>query len=141
MIRFPRLARQFRRLAIIYGVMLFIWLSAEDVSVQPVTLLGWGLAFLILLLMTWGKLDGLTLNGRAILVFAVLMGSVAGLGASVATTALMFFKNAWHAHIFPDFPTGMLLATLERAPVWAAAGGFIGLSFGLGCLALYEKAG
>ncbi len=64
-----------------------------------------------------------------------------GLGGSVATAGLMFFKNARHAHVFPDYPAGMLLATLERAPMWAAAGGLIGLSVGLGCLALYEKAG
>jgi hypothetical protein len=48
----------------------------------------------------------------------------------------MFFKNARHGHLFPDYTLEMMLAMLSRAPAWAIAGGLFGLSLGLGWLAL-----
>jgi hypothetical protein len=69
-------------------------------------------------------------------VLGLLLGAADGLGTSVATAVLMFFKNARHAHVFPDYPAGMIIAVLERAPLWAAAGALAGLSIGLAWLAL-----
>jgi hypothetical protein len=48
----------------------------------------------------------------------------------------MFFKNARHSHLYPDYPPEQLLAMLGRAPIWMLAGAFLGLSLGLGWLAL-----
>ncbi len=60
-----------------------------------------------------------------------LAGALAGALASLCTAALMLFKNLRHAHIFPDYPAEMLLAVLERLPIWAVAGGLAGLGVGL----------
>ncbi len=41
--------------------------------------------------------------------------------------ALMLIKNGLHAHLFPDYPFGMIAEILTRAPVWALAGIFAGV--------------
>jgi hypothetical protein len=110
-----------------YGLVLFLWFSPEDNQVWPVTLLGAGMAALFAYLIVVNKLGGKLIPARYFLVGAPLLGILVGMGASVSTTGLMFFKNALHAHLFLDYPAPMLLAMLERAPIWGAAGGFCGL--------------
>jgi hypothetical protein len=134
--RLPRPGRWLRWLMLGYGVAVFIWLAVEDVSTWPVTVFGWALALLISVLITLDKLGGRRLAARRAPLLSGFVGLTVGLGSSVAVTVLMFFKNARHGHLFPDYPPGMMLAMLERAPVWAAAGGLIGLGLGLGWLAL-----
>ncbi|HLV36766.1 MAG TPA: hypothetical protein VKY59_16705 [Spirillospora sp.] len=132
----PRPGRWLRWLMLAYGVAVFIWLSVEDVSTWPVAVFGWSLALLTGILITLDKLGGRKLAARRAPVLLGVAGLAVGLGSSVAVTVLMFFKNARHGHLFPDYPPGMMLAMLERAPAWAAAGGLIGLGLGLGWLAL-----
>jgi hypothetical protein len=72
------------------------------------------------------KLGGRTSPVSYILPGAAILGVITGLGASITTTGLMFFKDALHAHLFPDFPPLMMLAILQRSPVWAVAGGLAG---------------
>lgn len=131
----PTLGRGTRLLALAYGLALFFWLSLEDTHVAPVVLFGLGLAILIIGLMTLDKIGGRWLAARQFFGLIVVSGVAMGLGTSVATAVLMFFKNARHAHLFPDYPTGMIMAMLERAPLWGVAGGLLGLSLGLGWLA------
>ena len=133
--RLPITGRWSRLLALGYGISLFFWLSLEDTSVWPVVIFGCGLAVLISLLVTLDKIGGRSVPARFVPVLGGLLGSITGLGVSVAVAALMFFKDARHAHVFPDYPTAMMLAILERAPIWALAGGLVGLSLGLGWLA------
>lgn len=134
--RLPQPGRWSRLLALGYGVALFVWLSVEDTATWSAALFGLGLSSLIAILLTLDKIGGRWLAERYVPVFGVLLGAVIGLGSSPAAAVLMFFKNARHAHIFPDYPVGMILAVLERAPLWAAAGALAGLSIGLAWLAL-----
>lgn len=132
----PKPGRWSRWLASGYGVALFIWLSVEDTATWPAALFGLGLSSLIAILITLDKIGGYRLAGRYVPVSGLLLGAVIGVGTSLAAAALMFFKNARHAHVFPDYPVGLMLGVLERAPLWAAAGGLAGLGLGLAWLAL-----
>lgn len=114
--------RRLRWLALSYGLALWLWLSVEDTAVWPAVLFGLGLATLMLALTFLDKL-----NLRWLPIFGLLVG----LGTAVASTVLMFFKNAVHAHVFWDFPPGLMFAILQRAWVWAAAGGLVGLGLTL----------
>jgi hypothetical protein len=135
----PVPGRRLRWLSLGYGGVLFVWLALEDVSVWPVTLIGSGLAVLICLLWALNKIGGQRLAVRWVPPLFASLGLVMGLGSSILVVALMFFKNARHSHIFPDYPPAMMLAMLQRAPLWAAAGGLVGLSLGLGWLAVHRE--
>ena len=135
MIRVPSPGRRARLLTLAYGFTLFGWFSLEDLTVWPVTLFGFGLATLIILYSLSGKIGGKIIAAAYIPVLGGLTGSLIGIGSSVVVAGLMFFKNARHAHLYPDYPVEMILAMLERAPAWAIAGVLLGLSLGLGWLA------
>lgn len=134
MLRLP-----FRRWPLIlYGLAVFFWLGPEDNHIWPVVLLGTTGALLAVYSWTAHRLQGQTVRDRQVVLLLAAMGSASGLGASVVTALLMLFKNARHAHIFPDYPAGMMGAILERAPLWALAGGLVGLGLGLLWLALHN---
>lgn len=132
----PHAGRRLRLLTLAYGGMLLLWLSAEDSAVWPVTGFGLGLATLMLLLTLSDKLGGRRIPARVLPLAASLIGAVVGLGTAVTTVLLMFFKNAVHAHVFLDFPPGLMLAIVQRAPVWGLVGGLGGLGLALMWLAL-----
>jgi hypothetical protein len=134
--RLPAPGRRARLLGLVYGGIIFLWFSVEDNAVWPVAALGAGLSALIVSLTTMDKIGGSIVAARFIPLLMALMGGVIGLGASVTVVALMFFKNALHAHIFPDFPPALMLAMLQRAPAWAAAGALLGCGLGLAWIAL-----
>jgi hypothetical protein len=39
----------------------------------------------------------------------------------------MLVKNGLHSHLFPDYPFGLIVDLLARAPLWALAGMFAGI--------------
>jgi hypothetical protein len=122
-----------------YGLVLFLWFTPEDNQVWPVTLLGWGMAGLIIFMTLVNKLGGRQIPMRYAAPVGTVLGVLIGLGSSIATAGLMFFKNALHAHLFFDYPTPMMLAILERAPYWGLAGGLAGLGAALAWLALRQS--
>lgn len=134
MYRLPR--RKLRWWILLYGVIVFLWLSPEDDHVLPVVLLG--LSGSALLVVSWliDKFGGQLFATRETLFITIGAGGVIGGGTSAITAALMLFKNARHAHLFPDYPALMIGAILERAPIWGLAGALVGLSIGLVWLAL-----
>ncbi len=134
--RQPQARRWARRLALGYGAALFLWLSVEDNAVWPVTLFGLGLCVLIMGLTTLDRINLTTVPAHWLPVVSTVFGLLVGIGTAVATAGLMFFKNALHAHVFLDFPPALMLALLQRAPQWGAAGALIGLSVGLVWLAV-----
>jgi hypothetical protein len=138
MIRIPKPSRHTRNLTLIYGLVVFLWFTPEDNQVLPVTLLGWGMAALAVLLLVVNKLGGRIIPARYAALFALVAGIGVGIGSSVTTVALMFFKNALHAHVFFDFPVPMMLAILERAPYWGLAGGLVGSGTAFAWLALRQ---
>jgi hypothetical protein len=132
----PRPGRKLRWLVIVCGLVIFLWMGPEDNHLGRVTLLGTISALLAVIYWTLRALGGKVIPGRYVPPLGMLLGALTGLGASVSTALLMFFKNVWHAHLFPDFPAGLIGAMLERAPVWMLAGGLAGLGLGLIWLAL-----
>ena len=135
----PSAGRRFRYMSLLVGAAIFFWLSFEDVTIVPALILGGALSTLIILLLTFTKLGGKVIAVRYTPLAGIMLGSLIGTGSSAATVALMFFKNARHAHLFPDYPTGMMIAVLKLAPVWAAAGGMLGLALVLIWLALRDR--
>lgn len=120
-----------RLTTIAIGIACLLWLSLEDTDTLPVALLGTSLS-VVLIASWWQRLPDSDRSGRQGVLVLVLTGSLAGSSSVVATTLLMFFKTAWHGHLYPDYPILMLVAMLERLPVWALAGAFLGLAIAVG---------
>jgi len=122
---------RFRLLALAYGAALLVWFGLEDQNTWTVTLLGVLLAGLLTAGWMLRQYHAVFGQRKYRILAMILSGGIIGAGSSLATVFLMFFKNAWHAHIFPDYPTGLMIATLERLPVWSVAGALLGLAVGL----------
>lgn len=127
----PKMTYHWRLGAIGYGLILLLWLSIEDSRVWPVTLLGTGTALLSLSLFVVSRCGGRPLSRRWLPVVSVLLGALAGASSIAFTAALMFFKSAWHNHLYPDFPAQLILDLLSRLPAWTLAGLLIGLASSL----------
>jgi hypothetical protein len=138
MLRLPKPNRRLRLFIICYGLLLFVWFTPEDNHVWPATVLGLGMMLLVVVWNVLSRLGGKIIATQYVLLGAVVLGVLVGAGTSLATTGLMFFKNALHAHLFVDFPTPLLLAVLERAPAWGLAGGLVGLGAALAWLSLRQ---
>jgi hypothetical protein len=118
-----------RLLTIVYGAALLFWQSAEDNSALPAALFGAVGSALILYGWWMRQIRTKPLSPLNWRLGMLLTGIVWGAGSAVLTTILMFFKTAWHSHIFPDYPTPMMLAMLERAPIWSFAGLLLALAW------------
>lgn len=136
MIQIPQPKRKFRWFTLLYALGLLVWFSFEDDSVRSVTL--WGLGFAALLVMNWlPKQTALPPIRPAYLPLVTsAFGLMFGLVTNVSTVTLMFFKNALHAHLFPDYPPALMLALLSQAPAWALSGALVGLGGALLFLAV-----
>jgi Co/Zn/Cd efflux system component len=107
---------------ILAGIAIFFWSSTEDNHVIVVSLLA--LNFVMALLLHKNTAERWQVSYKA-----MLWGALAGIATNLLTVGLMFFKTAWHSHIAPDFPVGMMLAMLLRLPWWALAGALVGVAF------------
>jgi hypothetical protein len=125
-------ARWLRTAALIWGVLTFLWLAPEDDSVLPVLLLGFSVSVLMVAWLVIRLNAAPWMHSWGALLAAAVFGALIGAGTSLSTVLLLLFKNARHAHLYPDYPPEILLETLARFPVWALAGGLIGI--GLVCL-------
>jgi len=135
----PAAGRRTRLIAMGYGLALFLWMSVEDNAVWPVSLYGLGLAALIVNLTLLDKMGGQFISLRYLPLVGALWGALIGLGASLAVTGLMFFKNAAHAHFFLDYPPELMLSMLRRAPAWTITGGLAGVGLALAWLSKLPK--
>ena len=122
---------------ILAGIAILLWSGLEDSDAVAVSLLGALSATAAVVLLYNSKRFSRYWRSRDITLRATALGSSIGALASVTTPALMLFKNLRHAHIFPDYPPAMMLATLERLPWWALACGLAG--FGVGVLLKLAK--
>lgn len=116
---------------LVSGIAVLLWSGMEDNDAVPVTVLGALLAtagaMLLLDSPRWRPAMARASQPRQ----GLLTGAFIGALASLATPLLMLFKDLRHAHVYPDYPAGMMLATLERMPAWALAGGLAGFGIGL----------
>jgi len=125
--RIPRRSLTLRWLVILVGILVVIWTGLEDDRVEVVAVLGVALTGLILAHWLTGAVAGRVLSGHQVaLAWAGFGGLTGGLGA-FASVLLMAFKDARHAHPFPDSPVGLLAAMLGRAPWWALVGVLVGV--------------
>ena len=130
-------ARLSRSLAIISGIAVLIWSGFEDQDAALVTILGALSATAMTMAIYDRRFIRERLSGCALPIRAAFAGGLIGALASVATPLLMLFKDLRHAHIFPDYPPGMMLDTLSRLPTWALAGALAG--FGIGSLLMLGR--
>ena len=117
---------------VISGIAVLLWSGLEDSDAILVAILGTLLATSATMTLFNSRIFRARLPGADLPKRAALAGALIGTLASVTTPLLMLFKDLRHAHAFPDYPPGMMLATLERMPLWALAGGLAG--FGIGIL-------
>jgi hypothetical protein len=136
MFKIPVRSRGLRWLALGYGLIVFLWLSPEDTRIAPVVMLGLGLSALLVILTITGSLGGRQIPALYVIPGGLALGAITGVGTAITTTGLMLIKNGLHAHFFLDYPPNLMLAILERAPIWGIAGGLIGLSLAFIWLAL-----
>lgn len=124
MLLIPSAGRWLRSLWLIYGILVFVWLGPEDSLIwRPVALGAAGV--LLVALHAGAQWQGeRLLPARCWIPSAAVAGALFGGGTALGAAVLMFFKNALHAHIFPDYPLALILAVLERAPAWSLAGLF-----------------
>ena len=132
--------RRTRLLTIACGVVVFFWLRIEDNNVIPAVIAGFGLSLLGAFIWLTKNLSGKTLRPHYLLFGSALLGAVCGLATAVGTAGLMLLKNGMHGHAFPDFPFGVIVEILQRAPSWALAGGLAGLGLILAWWALRASA-
>ncbi len=123
----PKRSPRLRIIGLLYGGIVLLWLSVEDNNALEVAILGAGLAILCLTFWITGRFGGRVLERRTALFAAALAGAISGLLGTLLTAALMLFKVGLHADDFPDFPFGMMVDMVARAPLWALAGIFAGI--------------
>ena len=137
--RVPAYGTSQRWLVLASGGAALLWTSLEDNHVLPVVLLGAALALALMLRWITRRWGGSIFAGRAALLGAAGAGALTGVSAALATTALMLLKDGLHAHLFPDYPFGMIIDILARAPLWALAGALAAVGLLLAWWALHTR--
>ncbi|MBE2183039.1 MAG: hypothetical protein IAE89_06410 [Anaerolineae bacterium] len=120
----------FRLAALLVGGSIFLWLRLEDDNVIAAAIGGLLITCLIVIGWTWRKTGGREYTWRWLLAAYTALGGLIGLGTAVSAALLMLIKNGLHAHVFPEFPFGMISGMLALAPIWALGGALIGLGIG-----------
>ncbi len=122
----------FRLWLILLGIALFYWLGKEDNDVLGVMTLGLILAGTsVCWLIFLRRRSDIAASGKRSVLMGILAGICVGALSSFFAALLMLLKDLRHAHIFPDYPPELIIATLERLPAWSLAGGLIGLGLSL----------
>lgn len=109
----------------------FVWSGPEDNRVWPVALLAALGAVIFTAAWLTSRLGDAAFPARHLLAILTLAGAVAGAGTGPLAAGLMFFKNARHAHLLPDYPAGLMGAMIARLPAWSLAGALLGLALAL----------
>ena len=136
----PRIPRRWQRLIVIGGgLAVFLWLRLEDHGVVPAIIMGLILAGLALIVWLLPRLANRPLNPGRLVLLAALSGVGLGLLTALAAAFLMLLKNGFHGHLNPDYPAGVILDTLVRAPIWALAGGLLAAALALVWLAARSR--
>lgn len=127
----PTRDRRARWIVILAAAGVFLWLSLEDTNVLPVVLIALGVALLSAYMSVTGRWGGRMIARSTLLIGAALVGAGVGAGTALIAALLMIWKTGMHAHPFPDYPAGLILDILRRAPVWSLAGALAALALAL----------
>lgn len=114
-----------RLLIIITGITLLFWSGLEDNQVTTVVILGWVLAGFTTFSLIQSRFGGQSIQPNTLVKLAPIIGATIGALASLITALLMLFKDVRHGHIFPDYPPQLMIAILERLPIWAISGALV----------------
>ena len=123
----PRRTLWLRWNLIACAIAIFIWSTPEeDRPIFPALLGAWLAASLV---WRWvvDRYAGHTLYQMRLIAAAALLGAVSGALSSICAVLLMLFKDARHAHLYPDYPPALLGAMLARLPAWSLAGALAAL--------------
>jgi hypothetical protein len=118
----PRRTLWLRWNMIACAVAIFVWSTPEEDRLVFPALLGAWLAVSLLWRWLISRYSGHTLQGIRLVSSAALFGAASGALSSVGAVLLMLFKDARHAHLYPDYPPPILGAMLARLPAWSLAG-------------------
>lgn len=129
-----------RLLIIALGIVILVWSGLEDNQVFGVVALGWIIAIVSVTNVIVSRYGGQSYSSSIVKKFSPLVGASIGASASVITALLMILKTIRHSHVFPDYPPQMILAILERLPIWTLSAGFIGFGLSLVWLVLRTEA-
>jgi len=124
-----------RLILIVVLALTFVWMSFEDTDTTFVLLLSANVTIAAAVLWLFRTYGGVPVPFGQFVLGGALLGAVSGAGIAVLAAFLMFFKNAWHAHLFPDFPLPMIGGMAARAFAWGIAGALFGLALALFALA------
>ena len=102
------------------SIFFIFWLPIEDTSFVP------GLVFAWLWLAAGGIWWRYRLSGQGKPVKLISLGLVGGLLVSPLAVFLLLFKNALHAHGFPDFSFSELITVIYLTPIFVLIGLIIG---------------
>ena len=127
----PAINTQARFLLIGYGLVLLFWMSVEDNGTLSVALLGTGTTVIFGGYTLLNRFGGRSYKTQSVIIGFVICCACLGAIAPLTTALLMFFKSSWHGHIFPDYPPAMIIAMARYIPIWALAGGLVGLSLAI----------
>lgn len=124
---FPAIPLRIRYLAIILGMLFFLWIPIEDTSEIPALL--FAMATSAWLATTF--LARVNKSFPSILLNYLLMGTLAGIAVTPLTLTFMAVKTGLHGHSAPDFTTQQMISIIRRTPIWLVGGFLIGLGSGL----------
>ncbi len=125
--------------AIACAVVIFVWSTPEEDRLVFSAALGVWLALTLSVGWVVGRYAGVTLRGGRMLAAFAAFGVWSGAASNLCTVLLMVFKDARHAHLYPDYPPALLAAMLARLPAWALAGALAGTGAALLMAALGRR--
>lgn len=116
--------------AVLCSALIFLWSGPEDTRIGSAVALGVWSAVSIGTIWASRYSRSTHFGWRAAALW-VTFGAAVGAGAALCTVAVMLFKDIRHAHPFPDYPPGLLMAMITRTPAWAAAGALFAVAIAL----------
>jgi hypothetical protein len=133
--------RRLRPALLIVGALTFVWMGPEDHTAMFGALLGTLLAALSVLWWASPHYAGRALTPLRLTAVGAALGALTGAAAPPVGALLLFFKNAWHAHGFWDYPPALIADLLLRTPLWIIAGALIGAGLAQVWLGRFKGAG
>jgi lysylphosphatidylglycerol synthetase-like protein (DUF2156 family) len=119
--------RRLRMWLLVGGALALAWMGPEDHTVVIGALLGTLLAIPVVLWWAAPRYDGQRLTPARFTALCGALAALTGAAAPIIAALLLFFKNAWHAHGFWDYPPALIADLLLRTPLWVLAGALIGV--------------